>query len=232
MAMRNQGKVKQADNGGRGRGPSKRISLEIPLKVLKEDLETFRQRALELGAAMAEIIPANWVEVDERVRLKCFVPLCGYYGKNPHCPPHGPDTEFMDKALRRYSWAILYALDVMPAADFTEPARRKMRLEWYRKNLEIAGDVETMAFAKGYYLAAAFSQGSCRAALCSEADGCRVLEGKGCANPLKSRPSMESVGIDVFGLVTKAGWDVYPVYRSVDPAAVPRALSVGIVFVY
>jgi hypothetical protein len=42
---------------------------------------------------------------------------------------------------------------------------------------------------------------------------------------------MESSGIDVFKPVTKVGWENYPIYRSVDPKAVPRALSVGIIFV-
>jgi hypothetical protein len=42
---------------------------------------------------------------------------------------------------------------------------------------------------------------------------------------------MEGVGMDVFGLVTKVGWDIYPIYRSVNPREVPRALSVGIVFI-
>ena len=42
---------------------------------------------------------------------------------------------------------------------------------------------------------------------------------------------MESVGIDVYRLVTRVGWDIYPIYRSVDPRAVRRALSVGIVLV-
>jgi hypothetical protein len=43
---------------------------------------------------------------------------------------------------------------------------------------------------------------------------------------------MEAVGIDVYGLVTRVGWEIYPIYRSVNPAEVPRALSVGIVFVH
>jgi len=43
---------------------------------------------------------------------------------------------------------------------------------------------------------------------------------------------MEGVGIDVFRLVTKVGWDIYPIYRSVDPKKVPRASAVGIVFIY
>jgi hypothetical protein len=43
---------------------------------------------------------------------------------------------------------------------------------------------------------------------------------------------MEGVGIDVFGLVTKVGWDVYPIaVRDVDPESVGCAISVGIVFI-
>jgi len=38
--------------------------------------------------------------------------------------------------------------------------------------------------------------------------------------------------MDVFGLVTKVGWDIYPIYRSVKADEVPRALSVGIVFIH
>ena len=57
------------------RGASRKISLQTPDDILKPDLETLKQEAFELGASMAEIIPAEWVEIDERVRLKCSVPL-------------------------------------------------------------------------------------------------------------------------------------------------------------
>jgi len=80
-------------------GPSRLISLQMPSETLELDLENFRQKAFELGASLAEIIPANWVEMDERVRLKCSVPLCSYYDKNIYCPPHGPSIELMRKAL-------------------------------------------------------------------------------------------------------------------------------------
>jgi predicted metal-binding protein len=228
--MKGEKRQKMASTDG-NKGELKRISSSIPLETVKDDLEGLRQRALDLGASMAEIIPAGWVEVDERVRLKCRVPLCGHYGKNAHCPPNGPDVELIRRVVTRFNWAVLFALDVIPVADYTDRAQQKARAGWFRKNLEIAGEVETMAFGRGYYLATAFSQGSCKAALCGEADHCGVLEGKGCAHPLKSRPSMEAVGLDVFGLATRVGWEIYPIYRGVDSKAVPRALSVGIVFV-
>lgn len=36
---------------------------------------------------MAEVISSHWVEIDERVRLKCSVPLCPHYGKTSIAHP-------------------------------------------------------------------------------------------------------------------------------------------------
>ena len=213
-------------------GPSRLITLEIPDEKLGRDLELFRQRAIELGASMAEVIPANWVEIDERVRLKCSIPLCPYYDKNIFCPPHGPSLELMRKAVARYSQAILFAVEVIPVDEFADRSKeRGAVVKWAKKCLEIAGRIETMAFGNGYYIATGFGQYSCLRILCG-LERCLVLEGSYCPYPLKARPSMEGAGMDVFGLVTKVGWDIYPIYRSVDPREVPRALSVGIVFIY
>ena len=213
-------------------GASRRISLQVPEETLKKDLDLFRQRALEFGASMADVIPAEWVQVDERARLKCSVPLCSHYGKNIYCPPHGPDIETVRRALGRYSWAILLAIDVIPPAEFSDRSlEKKGAKEWARKCHEIVGRVESFAFGMGYYLAMGFGQASCRMALCG-LDRCLVLDGGSCPYPLKARPSMEGSGIDVYGLVTRVGWDIYPIYRSVNPEEVRRALSVGIVFIY
>ena len=212
-------------------GPSRLISLHVPLETLKRDLENFRQKALELGASLAEVIPADWVEIDERVRLKCSVPLCPYYGKSIYCPPHGPSIELMRNAIACYSYAILFSVTVIPAEEFSDRSKeRETAAKWARKCLEITGRLETFAFGNGYSLATGFSQYSCLPVLCGQ-ERCLVLEGGKCPYPLKARPSMEGVGMDVFRLVTMAGWEIYPIYRSVDPREVPRASSVGIVFI-
>jgi predicted metal-binding protein len=212
-------------------GTSRKISLQIPDDILNSDLEAFKQAAFELGASMAEIVPAEWVEIDERVRLKCSVPLCPYYDKNPYCPPRGPSLETMREAVRRYTWALLFALDVIPPEEFADRSiERETVVKWGKKCLEIASGVETLALGRGYYLAMGLGQASCLKVLCGQ-ERCLVLGGGRCPYPLQSRPSMEGSGIDVFRLVTKVGWEIYPIYRSVDPKAVPRALSVGIIFV-
>ena len=213
-------------------GPSRLIQTQVPAKVLEQDLGAFQKSALELGASMAEIIPANWIEIDERVRLKCSIPLCPYYGKSLHCPPHSPSLDRMRSILARYSFAILFALDVVPPNTFSGGSEeRKAAAQWAHKCFEITGNLERTAFGNGYYLAMGFAQASCIKALCGQ-EKCLVLDGGKCPYPLQSRPSMESTGMDVYRLVRKVGWEIYPIYRSVDPKQVPRALSVGVVLVY
>lgn len=213
------------------KGHSMVIPLNVPLETLRRDLEKFKLKALDLGASMAEIIPSGWVEVDERVRLKCSVPLCPHYGKNIYCPPHGTDIKTMRNALGRFNWAILFAIDVIPPEEFSDRSRqRKGARAWSKKCFEIVGRIETLALGAGYYLSMGFGQGNCKIALCNQ-DMCLVLNGGKCPYPLKARPSMEGVGIDVYGLVRRVGWDIYPIYRSVDPDEVKKALSVGIVFI-
>lgn len=214
-------------------GPSRKIVLQVSNDILKSDLETLKQKTLELGASMAEVIPAKWVEIDERVMLKCANPLCSYYGTNIHCPPHhGFELEFMRKAFNRYSWAILFGLDVKPIVHFAgNSVERQGGIQWSEKCMEITGKVETLAFGMGYYLALGLSQGCCLRALCHQ-DRCLILGGGKCPYPLKSRSSIECLGVDVFRLVTKVGWDIYPIYRSVDLEEVPCALAVGMVFIY
>jgi predicted metal-binding protein len=213
------------------RGPSTLIKPEIPDEKLRKDLELFKRKAMEFGASMAEIIPADWVQIDERVSLKCAVPLCPHYGQSAFCPPHGPSVDSVRKALSRYRHALLLALDVIPPEHFSvRSVQRQSAADWSRKCFEIVGRTETFAFGSGYYLAMGFAQASCKIALCGQ-ERCLVLGGGKCPYPLKARPSMEGVGMDVYGLVTKVGWDIYPIYRSVDPQQVRRALSVGIVFI-
>ena len=210
----------------------KAIRPDRPENKFLEDLQTFKKKAVQLGAAMAEVISSDWVHVDERVRLKCAVPLCPYYNQCIHCPPHTPSPEVMRKVVSQYTYAVLLALDVEPVSVFagTKQERREAA-SWSKKCLEIVGRLETYAFESGYYLALGFGQASCKKALCGQ-KRCLVLDGGQCPYPLKARPSMEAVGIDVYGLVTRVGWDIYPIHRSVIAENVPRALSVGIVFIH
>jgi len=204
---------------------------EAAEETITEDLERYRQTALELGATSAKIIPAHWVIVDERVRLKCYIPRCMFYGESPSCPPFTPDVELIRRAFARYRWAILFKIDVIPVEDFADGERKKEREKWIGLTSDIAGEVENMAFHDGYHLAIGLGCDGCKLAYC-ERERCQVLEVGSCKFPLRSRPALEGMAIDVYNLVTKAGWDVYPISRSTDPSSVPCAVSVGLVLVW
>jgi len=212
-------------------GTTRLVSTEISEETLKADLQRYRQKAIELGASKAEVIPAQWVKIDERVRLKCMVPPCPNYGRCGYCPPYTPEPEFMRKAFSLFNWAVLFNIDV-PTEYFADIERYFPHgKEHQMKTDEVAAMVETLAFADGYHFAMGFGAGSCRDALCNNSL-CQMLDSGRCRFILKARPSMEGVGIDVFGLVAKVGWEIYPIYNRVDPRLVPCALSVGIVFIH
>jgi predicted metal-binding protein len=204
---------------------------EVAEKTLMADLERYQQAAVELGATAAKIIPASWVIVDERARLKCYIPRCMYYGQSPSCPPFTPDVELIRRAFARYRWAILFKIDVIPVEDFTDGTRLQERIGVIKLTSDIAGEVENMAFHDGYHLAIGLGNDGCKLAYCKR-EPCAVLAGGQCRFPLKARPALEGMAIDVYSLVTKAGWDVYPISRSTDPSSVPSAISVGLVMVW
>ena len=213
---------------------------------LHKDLERFRAKALELGASAAEVIPTSYVVVEERVWMKCLVPRCFGIrdGGSPYCPPHTPHPDFMRKVFSQYHWAVLFKRDVEPLGDYiptsktraeemlSQRGRPKGGQRFHEKTWEIVGQLESYAQSEGYDLAMGFSGGNCKFNLCHGAT-CGVIENGNCRFPLQARPSMEAVGIDVFDLATKVGWDIYMI-RSVEPElnVIPCAVSIGIVFIY
>ena len=43
---------------------------------------------------------------------------------------------------------------------------------------------------------------------------------------------MEAVGMDVYTMATRAGWDIYPIGERTPPSDLPCGLFLGIVLVY
>lgn len=211
---------------------ARKIVRERAPELVKEDLERYCQKALEWGASDVKVIPAREVVVDERVRIKCRVPRCHLYGESANCPPHAPSLEEIRKVLNKYEQALLLKHDVVPKEDFIDDKKwHQGHIAHQRKIHDIVSRIESSAFNDGYYFALGFGAGGCKTALCS-GEVCRFLDSGRCRFPLKARPSMEGVGIDVFDLTVKAGWDIYPVAsREADKESIPCALSIGIVFI-
>ncbi len=210
----------------------RRIAAIIPEETLQKDLTKYRRKAIELGATEAQILSTEKILIDERVRAKCFVPACGSLGKNGHCPPHALELDFVRKLVSKFSYAIFYMIKV-PAEDLVGPdVREKNSIgRWAMKNWEISGKIEAEAFYDGYHLAMAFAGGPCEPYLCRN-QKCALLAGEGCRHPYQSRPSMEAVGMDAFTMAARAGWEIYPLGRSLSPSEVPHGARLGIVLIY
>ncbi|KNZ69386.1 hypothetical protein Tfer_2024 [Thermincola ferriacetica] len=161
-----------------------------------ERYKSLEDYALEQGAFRAKFIPAGQVVIDERVRLKCQVPVCRDYNKHLMCPPHNYSVEHFKSLCTRYSSALL----VQVRSEGFEPnqlteAEIKLHL--------IINKVEGKALTDGYYLAAGFIASSCK--LCPECVG--YHSGEPCRHPYEARPSIESMGVDIFKTSKNAGLD-------------------------
>ena len=97
---------------------------------------------------------------------------------------------------------------------------------------EIVSKLEAMAFYDGYYFTLGFAGGPCRSVFCKDLE-CQALQpGRACSFPMKARSSMEGVGMDVFGMATNMGLDIYPYGASLSPEGEPFGRRVGIVFIH
>jgi len=200
--------------------------------TVEADLAHHRELALALGASQAVVIPANYVTIDERVRLKCLVPRCLRAGETPNCPPYAPDLDLVRRAIDRFSWAVLFkceldASDYVPGKGDTKAEQRRT-LSFHRKSADIVFEVERQAYKNGYHLAMGFGGGSCKDYLCHGMI-CQFLDSGRCRFPHRARPAMEAMGIDVIALINRVGWEAYPLLD--DISLVPCAITVGIVFI-
>jgi predicted metal-binding protein len=146
-------------------------SARTPSQKLVKVIDTLKKK----GASEARLIKVTDVVVDERVRLKCQIPICESYGK-----------------------ALLVQLSV-PLHKKTK-GRTKAVFDPARVLHELVNLGERLCFEAGFRFATGLIGGCCR--LCEE---CIVMEPEGhCRHPFRARPSMEAMGIDVIGTLEKA----------------------------
>ena len=208
-----------------------KITVDRNEASLLDDLKRYCQKALELGAAKARIVAVEDIPVDERITLKCQIPRCFGYGAGAQCPPNTLKPAELREILKGYRWAVFFIKDVPPGVIIRDKATIEERVAAYQDVYKIVSEVESMAFYDGHYLAFGFAAGSCRHTFCGELESCQAMEGKRCRFPLLSRPSMEAVGIDVFHMVAKAGWDIFPIGSNAKSEQVPKGTLAGIVIV-
>lgn len=199
----------------------------------KDRIGRLVQFAIDKGAWRAKAFPASKVVVDERVRLKCEIPLCPHFGRTLTCPPNVPSVEVMRKALRLYRTAVLIqtraplslAMDDFAREEVlkflvthsTAPSQKGGEPDEARRNMEdvklqavrlhkLVNEVEAQAMSLGFHYALGLIGGDCM--LCPTCAG----PGAGCRRPYQARPSMEGVGIDCVKTAENAGlpFDIPP----------------------
>ena len=206
------------------------VRADVTDEELQHDLERYRQEAIRLGASDAKVIPASMVRIDERVPMKCRVPLCFGFGTSANCPPNAMKPAELREAVKDYRFAVFFRVEVPPAVIARNRETILERAGAYKKVFELAGALESMAFYDGHYLAAGFAAGSCKSTYCYKQE-CAVLKGERCRNELRSRSSMEAVGMDAYRVAADVGWDIFPIGSGCAPEEIPRGSLLGIVFV-
>jgi len=188
------------------------------MSKVETDLKALCELAKKSGATGAVSFDARKIVVDERVRLKCQVPVCDDYGRNLMCPPNVMSIQEFRNALAKYAHAILIQLEVPMPADVKKEIRSaenvaavyksdKFQVSYKKyftpaklKLHRIVNKLESQAFAFGYRFAVGFIAGSCR--LCAE---CAAISSEPCRHPFLSRPSMEAMSIDALRTAENAG---------------------------
>jgi predicted metal-binding protein len=210
---------------------ARRIRTDMNQGQLSTDLERYRLKALELGASQAKIVRADEIPVDERIPMKCQIPRCFGYGAGAQCPPNTMKPAELRELLKKYEWAVFFIMDIPPEVIVRDKATIKERVAAYQQMYSVVSEVESAAFYDGHYLAFGFAAGSCRHTFCGQFPDCQAMKGDKCRFSLKSRPSMEAVGIDVYKMVALAGWDIYPIGSGAKAEDVPKGTLAGIVIV-
>ena len=208
---------------------SKIVSGRNQTKLL-QDLEKYCHYALKLGADEAQVVDASKIPVEDAVVFKCRVPQCFGYNNCAQCPPHAPKPSEIRQLMKSYSHGLLFVRRVN--SELLKRDRNdKERKTAFISILDIVSKLESEAFYDGHYLAVGFCAGSCFSSLCDSNLGCQVLKGEKCRFPLKARPSMEAVGMDVYSLIASCGWEIYPYGSDANPEDIPVANLAGLVMI-
>lgn len=163
------------------------------------------------GATAVRPLPADRIVVDERVRLKCRIPICDSYHQNLMCPPFVMSVREFRRCLSRYEEAIILQVgEDIAGLDGRHPCRDVFAPAGRLHELVNLGERE--AFMAGFRFAAGLIGGCCRLCeVCVAAAG-----GTNCRFPFRARPSLEAMGIDVVATVAAAGLSLaFPVRERV-----------------
>ena len=125
-----------------GRKP-KAITLAVDEARIAGDLRKYQEKAIELGATRAKIVHTDEIPVDERVTMKCQIPLCFGYGVSANCPPNTIKPAELRTLLEKYQWAVFFVKEIPSEVVVRDKATIKERVAAYQ-------DVYKMVISAGW----------------------------------------------------------------------------------
>lgn len=192
-----------------------------------DSLQTLIQKAFELGASDAKIIPAQAVMVEDRFAEMCASPQCPGFGLAPSCPPYVmKPSEFRD-LLTHYEHVLVFKIDV-PTEVLLSDARRDVAKRIHK----MSSAIERLAKEKGYTNSKGLAAGSCKMIFCNEHEKCIVLDkNEKCLFPDQARPSLSGHGVNFFALSKTLGWQIEKITKDTKPDDVPMGIMAGMVLI-
>jgi len=169
--------------------------------AIQKTVRMLKEKAKARGASAVKLISTAEVFAEDYVRQKCKFG-CRRYGVRLTCPPYTSTPAETKKWLRDYKKSLLIEFSGMAKAD----EQRQVH--------DIGVELERDAFLSGLYRPLVLVSGPCRycdPCVAEKTDNRGTMTKANCKFPLKARPSMEAVGIDVYKTVRKAGFSVHPV---------------------
>ena len=173
---------------------------------MNKRIEELRQFAIENGADsnLTKIIQIEKIILPNWTRFKCIFG-CEMYGKNLCCPPYIPEPDKWRDFIKDYKYALLVGFH----GDGSKYLEEKKKINKVLLNLE------REAFLMGFPKAFALFAGPClfcKKCIVNSPEFPKNIELKSakiyCKHPNKARPSMEAIGIDIFGTIKKLGLEL------------------------
>lgn len=160
-----------------------------------EELETY---ARSLGLFNCRYFPASLLETEERIRGFCRENKCGNYGRNYMCPPHAGSLEEIRRKFRAYQTGLLFQFTRRLDVKNDLKGLRQSKVDFHRSVLKLEGQLRNIGYPNPWGLIGGE---------CSLCDACLQPLDLPCAYPTDARPSLESLGVDVLGLLARFGID-------------------------
>ena len=179
------------------------------MTICRIDLGDLLSRLKEVHSDL-KVVSSEDVAVASWVRLKCRYG-CKAYGKHLGCPPYSPTPEETRKVLEEYRIGVIARFEANPDREVSPQHLHHHLWDSINTVHETIFQLERCAFLSGYYKAFGFNALPCTfCATCIPEEKERVdpFDARNCRHKEKVRPSMEACGIDVFGTLERAGYDI------------------------